>query len=611
MFEAHRANQRRSYLEQVLTDILVVGGGAAGCFAAIKARACGTGDVLLVDKAYVGMSGCSKFAAGSFKCFIPGEDSYELWFGKAVEEGYYINDQIWTKIHLEEVFERARDLETWGLRFLKDDQGRYDRLEGQGSSDKRPIKTMMFEGPQLMEVLRKAALGHSVKIMDKTMISHLLHDRRVPRRIAGALGFDLRTGETIVFRAKATILAAGAQAFKSHYAYQKMVTGDAHVMGLRAGATLTNYEFTCHHLSCAHFDTTGMNVLQGSGARFVNALGEPYMARYDPEYGDHASMNRLSAGMACEVALGRGPLYYDFSAFDEQTLDYFKKTLPIVYQAFERAGLIKNGRIKERVEWVSVNMGNVGYGGGLKISTECETDLEGLYAAGDATCGPASGVEGFCAYAIPFATTSGARSGRAASAFIREVGDSRLEEDEIQACQEELSRPLKVTVGVEPDYIVLKVQEILFGSPVYLLRHERRLKRALNQIREVGEHLVPSLKAYDAHYLRMAIEASHMVKCAEMFLVAALRRTESRGSHLREDYPETDNVNWLKWILLGQREGRLTVDTEDIPIDTYPVRPQRTRYLHPVAQVLRESRESNQPDCPAKRQTLRDGGEGS
>jgi succinate dehydrogenase/fumarate reductase flavoprotein subunit len=587
------ARIRRSYLEQVPTDILVVGGGAAGCFAAIMAKESGAGEVLLVDKGYVGMSGCSKFAAGSFKCFVPGEDSYDLWFGKAVEEGCYINDQKWTQIHLEEVFERARDLEKWGLHFLKDEQGKYDRLEGQGSSEQRPIKTMMFEGPLMMDVLRKAAREHSVKIMDKTMITHLLHDRRDSRRIAGALGFDTRTGENRVFKAKATVLTAGAQAFKSHYAYQKMVTGDAHIMGLRAGAALTNYEFTCHHLSCAHFDTTGMNVLQGSGARFVNSLGEPYMNRYDPEYGDHACMNRLSAGMACEVALGRGPLYYDFSAFDERKLAYFKKTLPIMYQAFERAGFIRNGRIRERVEWVSVNMGNVGYGGGLKISTDCETDLKGLYAAGDATCGPASGVEGFCAYAIPFAVTSGARSGKAASVYIRQAGDSSLEQDEIRSYQEELFRPLKITAGVEPDYVVLKVQEILFPSPVYLLRHGERLERALDQIRQLKDHAVPALKAYDPHYLRMAVEASHMVTCAEMFLLAALTRTESRGSHLREDYPETDNVNWLRWIMLRQREGKLTAHTEDIPIHTYPLKPERMKSLHPVAAVLRESRKSS------------------
>ncbi|MBA7683450.1 hypothetical protein ES703_91815 [subsurface metagenome] len=166
-----------------------------------------------------------------------------------------------------------------------------------------------------------------------------------------------------------------------------------------------------------------MNVLQGLGATFINSKGEPYMKKYDPEYADHSTMNRLSAGMACEVMLGNAPLYFDFSHFDEKSLAYFKNTLPIMYRAFERAGYINNGTIKERVEWVSVNVGNVGYGGGLKINTFCETNLNGLFAAGDATCGPAPSVEGFCAYAIPFATTSGAISGIGASEYIKGTED--------------------------------------------------------------------------------------------------------------------------------------------------------------------------------------------
>jgi len=573
-------------LQEIVTDILVIGGGAAGCFAAIKAKEKGAGRVVLTDKGHVGKSGCSKFAAGSFKCFVPEEDDFDLWFSKAVEEGCYINDQNWTRIHLEEVFDRARELEGWGLDFLKDERGRYQRLEGQGSSERRPIKTMMFRGPQLMDGLRRAAGESSVEIMDKTMITHLLHHKKEPDTVAGALGFDLRTGEHRLFKAKATILTAGAQAFKSHYAYQKMVTGDAHVMGLRAGAALCNYEFTCHHLSCARFDTTGMNVLQGSGARFVNSLGEPYMLKYDPEYRDHAAMNRLSAGMACEIKQGRGPLYFDFSGFDEKTLAYFKTTLPLMYRAFERAGLIKDGRIRDRVEWVSVNMGNVGYGGGLRINTSCETGLPGLYAAGDATCGPSSGVEGFCAYAIPFATTSGARSGAAAAGFAKETGPSLPDEEEIRTYRGELLNPLQREDGVEPDYVVLKVQEIIFPMDIYLFRRGDRLQKALEKVRRLRAEVVPLLKAYDPHYLRMAIEASNMVTCAEMFLRAALTRTESRGSHLRQDHLLMDNLNWLKWIILEEEKGLISVSTEDIPIQEYPLRPERGRSLHPVARIM-------------------------
>jgi succinate dehydrogenase/fumarate reductase flavoprotein subunit len=232
----------------------------------------------------------------------------------------------------------------------------------------------------------------------------------------------------------------------------------------------------------------------------------------------------------------------------------------------------------------------VGYGGGLRINTECETDIKGLYAAGDATCGPASGVEGFCAYAIPFACTSGARSGIAAWAYAEDVEDCLPDEEEIRAYREELSRPLNIPVGVEPDHVVLKVQELIFPMDVYLLRHGERLQSALDRVCELRDHLVPALKAYDPHYLRMAVEAAHMVTCAEMFLRSAMLRTESRGSHLREDFPEIDNINWLKWIILTREKGAMKASTEAIPIHAYPMRPEKKQYLHPIAEFIRESK---------------------
>jgi succinate dehydrogenase/fumarate reductase flavoprotein subunit len=106
---------------------------------------------------------------------------------------------------------------------------------------------------------------------------------------------------------------------------------------------------------------------------------------------------------------------------------------------------------------------------------------------------------------------------------------------------------------------------------------------------------VPLLKAYDPHYLRMAIEASNMVTCGELFLRAAITRTESRGSHLREDHPDIDNINWLRWIILKQHNGNTSVSAEEIPIETYPMRPGKKKYAHPVAKVL-ECTESNSPN---------------
>ncbi|MBW1675892.1 MAG: hypothetical protein JRJ79_04655 [Deltaproteobacteria bacterium] len=122
---------------------------------------------------------------------------------------------------------------------------------------------------------------------------------------------------------------------------------------------------------------------------------------------------------------------------------------------------------------------------------------------------------------------------------------------------------------------------------IYLIRHRERLQQALARFCELGDEFVPFLKAYDPHYLRMAIEASNMVTCGELFLRAAITRTESRGSHFREDYPGIDNINWLKWVILTEDHGNITVSTEDIPIETYPMKSERKKYAYPIAKAMK------------------------
>jgi succinate dehydrogenase/fumarate reductase flavoprotein subunit len=564
-------------------DVLVIGGGPAGCFAAVKAKEAGAERVLLVDKGRVGKSGCATFGAGSLKAFLPDEDDYDIWFGKAIEAGHHINDQEWTEIHLAEVGERVRDLESWGVEFERNEDGSYRRIEGQGSSSSRPIPTLMFHGPQLMERLRLAAKRMGVQIVDRTMITSLLHGQDDSNSISGAMGFEVESGRLMCFLAPATVLTTGGQAYKSPYAYQKMVTGDGHVMGLEAGATVGNYEFSTHHLSYAGFDTTGMNVLQGLGGRFLNGLGEPFMRRYDPEHGDYANLNYLSAGMALEVRVGRGPIFMDLTHFSPDDMALFARVLPIMYLAFQRAGLIVDGRVPRPLEWLSVNMGAIGFGGGLHIDTSCHTSLHGLFAAGDATDGPSAGVEGYTAYAIPFAMTSGARAGRAAAELALEARSPvspdgavpllRANRDELARAKARLLALLERRVGVEPDFVVLRLQEILFPMDVYILRSEKRLREALSELEELKASAVPRLVAYDPHYLRMAVEASNMVRCGELFLRAALARTESRGSHRRLDYPYSDNDGWLRWQLFQESNGVLSLKTEPIPIGRYRSQP--------------------------------------
>ena len=361
-----------------------------------------------------------------------------------------------------------------------------------------------------------------------------------------------------------------------------METGDAHIMGLEAGAALANYEFNCHQLTHGNFATHGMNVSQGLGAKFVNALGEDFTAKYDPEYASHGNLWRISASMAMEVKFGRGPLYFDYSSYTPQDWELFERTLPLMYRSYEQAGYVDGNRrvIQGKLSWVSALIGNVGFGGGLFIDLDGRTTLEGLYAAGDASYGPTSGVEGFCAYAMPAASTTGAAVGEASAKYAATVGSFEIDEAEVESLTRKLTAPLRNPQGVDPSHVVIAVQEALFPYDVYILRTEEKMLAALKRIREIKRHDVPRLRALDAHGLRFALEARNMVLSAEVMLAAALHRKESRGSHLRLDYPEIDNENWLKWILVELRDDEPVLSTRDIPIERYPLRPEHKRELH-------------------------------
>ncbi len=233
-----------------------------------------------------------------------------------------------------------------------------------------------------------------------------------------------------------------------------------------------------------------------------------------------------------------------------------------------------------------VNLGTIGFGGGVRINLACESNLEGLYAAGDATSGPGAGVEGFCAYGMPFATTSGAIAGRSAAASIGRIKHPHpLDSSVVREKKGRLLEPLLRKQGEEPDLLTLRVQEILLPMEAYLLRHGDRLARGVEQVEDLKANLLPTLKAYDPHYLRMAIEARNMLFCAECFLKSALLRKESRGSHLRLDYPFTDNDHWLKWIISRQVDGKVRLRTETIPIQRYPLKPSVGLVKHPIIEA--------------------------
>lgn len=385
------------------TDILVIGGGLAGAFAAIKAKEAGAEKVTLVSKGKLGKDSISTFGAGIFIMVFP-EDDRDAQFNHCISvlgEGLY--DEEWLNIFLDEVYDRALDMEKWGVEWEKTPDGKFERKEVRYKQ-----LAGMFHGPQMMEAMARKVISSGVEVVGHTMVTDLLtEDGNLGERVVGAVGFDVRAGQFKVFKAKSTILAAGGCGFKGRNACHRFQTGDAAAMGYGAGAKLGQFEVGgILHMTATDFSTQGISLFIGLGGKFVNAKGERFMLDYDPELEDYASLARVSEASAMEVRAGRGPIYLDMTHFTPEEVNRLRTVLPIPTMILEREVVLIGDRIAKKIEFAPLFAGAIGRGGGVLVNTKCETSLLGLYACGDAMARNPSEPA-----TLPGAAISGARAG--------------------------------------------------------------------------------------------------------------------------------------------------------------------------------------------------------
>lgn len=568
--------------EKIETDVLVIGAGLAGTFVAIKAREAGVGRVTLVSKGRLGKDGISTFAAGVFKIILPEDDIdaevKRYAFGYAFSEGLY--DEEWLNVCLSENYDRVLDMEKYGVDWHKTPDGRFERIEMRWK-----IKMGMFPGPQMMEVMARKVINSGVQVLGHTMITDLLTENGTSgESVTGAVGFNVRSGKFEVFKAKSTVLAAGACGFKGRFACHKFQTGEASAMAYRAGAELGNFEIggDRSHTTAMNFDIHGLNMFIGLGGHFINARGERFMLEYDTELGDHASMSRVSEAGAMEIRAGRGPIYLDMTHFTPEQVQKLRNVVSIPTKIMERAGVIAGDRIVRKMEWGPAFYGTVAEGGGIIANTRCETSLPGLYACGDAKQRP-NVMDG----SLTGAAISGARAGIFAAEYARGAKEPVIDEEQVGRLKKFAFAPLEREDGIEPDHIIIGLNETLIPYEVTVISRADRLEKAIENVERIRDEEAPLLYAPDAHYLRLANETRSMVLVAEMYLRSRLLREESRNGCLREDYPYTDNINWLKWTRLKQENGKMRLWAEDIPVEKYKVKPKREKHLYPIFEVAR------------------------
>jgi succinate dehydrogenase/fumarate reductase flavoprotein subunit len=207
------------------------------------------------------------------------------------------------------------------------------------------------------------------------------------------------------------------------------------------------------------------------------------------------------------------------------------------------------------------------------------TTLKGLWAIGDtsyagsavagAVCSPPGITPGS---GIMFAVVSAGWAGTSAARYVKDIPKNSLDYSEIKKLKADIFSPMQNGKVFLPGDAISGLQEVTAPIKYNLRRSKERLNESIVRVKELNEKL-PELTAQDFHYLSKCHEAKSMVLCAELTFKSALMREESRGAHYREDYPNRDDKNWLKWVIVKQDSGKMKVTTQSIPIDKYKIKP--------------------------------------
>ncbi len=569
-------------------DVLVVGGGMAASFAAGQAREMGA-DVLLVDKVFFGRGGCAALASGAYSVLMPGEDPQELFLrgtGDLIDQGLHVRAAEATH----DMFLRMRE---WGVQFVKEGD-RFARFIS-GSRGFKPVNVgLVGGGPQMMLAIRGEALRKGVRVVNRVMVTDLLtSDGRLPTggEVIGAVGVDTRTAEVRTFSARAVVVAAGGYNMPYPSPGQPLIgmptdlSGDGVAAQLRAGAKMGNLAIGTGRVDGYEFFTPpGLEHFTGQGVRWVNALGEHFMER---ESGGGAGGRRsaLTTLAEKEVSEGRGPVYLDARHFTVEQLRLLREVIPIIMGNYEGAGYDLSKEVVPYLQKVAAHAGITG--GGSAVNERGETSIPGLFAAGAGTNGANAFIYQSLWGCSVFGWWTGEHAARHALARVRSGAlPSQPSEEQVEELRRQLLLPLMGEGALDYQEVHDPLAEVLVGLGTVL--NEGKLETARRALREIGQRDVPRLRARDPHDLAKVLGLRNVVQVGEVVLSILQHRKESRASNLRDDYPYTDNDNWLTWTYAKMdADGQTTVWDEPIPDSAYPYRKQsRGKTLHPLFEVL-------------------------
>ncbi|SDE07392.1 L-aspartate oxidase [Limimaricola pyoseonensis] len=552
------------------TDILILGSGGAGLFAALHAQQSappGT-RITLAVKGLIGKCGCTRMVQGGYNVALGHGDSVERHFMDTITGGKWLPNQDMAWRLCETAVERVRELENEiGCFFDREPDGRLHHKAFAGQTADRTVHKGDLTGIEIINRLMEQVLARPIEKLQEHRAIGLIPTRD-GASLAGVLFIDMRSGRFRLVRAKAVMMGTGGgPTMYKYHTPSGDKTMDGLAMALRVGLPLRDMEMVQFHptglLAGDHTRMTGTVLeegLRGAGGQLLNARGQRFMYDYDPR-GERATRDVVSRGIYAEMRKNNDPSQVGmFISMAHLGPDNVRRRFSGMVKRCADCGFDLAGGQVEVVPTAHYFMG------GVVVDPDTRTAMEGLYVAGE-DAGGAHGSNRLGGNGVANSTVFG---GIAGDVMGRDVaGQTALRDPDPEVLEAEIARachPFGQTPG-NVTALRAELQEAMWED-VGVIRHAAGLQRGLGRIADLHEALMQTGVSSDNLAFNLTwhdwLNMASLTEISEVIARAALTRENSRGAHFREDCPETGDLD-ASYFTVARRDG------EELALDRAPV----------------------------------------
>ncbi len=543
-------------------DVLIIGAGLAGMRAALSARQAGA-DVAVVTKVHPVRSH-SNAAQGGINAAL--SDRGDDWHDHAydtVKGSDYLGDQDAIEIMCREAGDEVIAMEHYGVTFNRDEEGKLGTRNFGGQRQARTFFVADFTGQALLHVLYEQILKEGVRIYEEWFVLRLIED---DGKCVGAVIMEIRTGEIHVVRAKTVIMAAGGLGRVFEPSTNALIcTGDGMGLAYRIGTPLMDMEMVQYHPTTLK----GSGVLitegaRGDGAYLLNSEGDRFMKTYAPNMMELASRDVVSRSEQTEIDEGRGVdgcVFLDCRHLGERLIRERLSQIADIAKDFANVDIF--------TEPIPIQPGMHYTMGGIKADVDGRTPVPGLYAAGETACVSVHGGNRLGANSLLDTLVFGRRSGVHAADAAKSITHANLTD---ASADEDRARLQGLLDNPEDGGEMFgKLRHDLgqtMDKNLAVYRDKAGMEEAIQQIKEVQKryqsvYVTDKGKTFNTNLI-FTLELGFMLEAAETIALGGLERTESRGAHTRTDFPDRDDENWLKHVLVKKTDDGPV--TEHLPV---------------------------------------------